>query len=112
MTAANATSPWLFPGRASGQPMHTTSLRLRLHDLGIPNLTNRSRAIRELLRQAPAIIVAGMAIAPSAPRRSLPNTAPPGSTTPASNGSPAARPGSPSKELVTPVHVRAPACAR
>lgn len=60
MTAANTTSPWLFPGRASGQPMHTTSLRLRLHNLGIPNLTNRSRAIREVLRQAPAIIVAGM----------------------------------------------------
>ena len=60
MTAANTTSPWLFPGRASGQPMHTSSLRLRLHNLGIPNLTNRSRAIREMLRQAPAIIVAGM----------------------------------------------------
>jgi len=60
MTAANTTSPWLFPGRASGQPMHTTSLRLRLHNLGIPNLTNRSRAIREMLRQAPAIIIAGM----------------------------------------------------
>ncbi len=60
MTAANMTSPWLFPGRASGQPMHTTSLRLRLHNLGIPNLTNRSRAIREMMRQAPAIIVAGM----------------------------------------------------
>jgi hypothetical protein len=40
--------------------MHTTSLRLRLHNLGIPNLTNRSRAIREMLRQAPAIIIAGM----------------------------------------------------
>ena len=59
-TAANTTSPWLFPGRASGKPMHTTSLRLRLHNLGIPNLTNRSRAIRELLRQAPPIVVAGM----------------------------------------------------
>lgn len=60
MTAANTTSRWLFPGRASGQPMHTTSLRSRLHNLDIPNLTNRSRAIREMLRQAPPIIVAGM----------------------------------------------------
>ncbi len=60
MTAANAGSPWLFPGRASGQPMHITSLRLRLSNLDIPNLTNRNRAIRELLRQAPPIIVAGM----------------------------------------------------
>ncbi|GGM63220.1 hypothetical protein [Microbacterium saperdae] len=59
-TATNKTSPWLFPGRASGWPLHTTSIRDRLHNLGIPNLSNRSRAIRELLRQAPAIIVAGM----------------------------------------------------
>lgn len=59
-TAANTTSPWLFPGRASGQPLHTTSLRDRLRNLGIPNLGNRSRAIRELLREAPPIIVAGM----------------------------------------------------
>ncbi|MGO1316706.1 MAG: hypothetical protein ACTMIR_06705 [Cellulomonadaceae bacterium] len=59
-TAANGTSPWLFPGRASGRPLHTTSLRDRLRRLGIPNLSNRSRAIRELLGQAPPIIVAGM----------------------------------------------------
>lgn len=59
-TAANVTSPWLFPGRASGKPLHTTSLRDRLRRLGIPNLSNRNRAIRELLRQAPPIIVAGM----------------------------------------------------
>jgi len=59
-TAANMTSPWLFPGRASGKPLHTTSLRDRLRKLDIPNLSNRSRAIRELLRQAPPIIVASM----------------------------------------------------
>lgn len=59
-TAANITSPWLFPGRASGRPLHATSLRDRLRSLGIPNLSNRSRAIRELLREAPPIIVAGM----------------------------------------------------
>lgn len=59
-TAANITSSWLFPGRASGRPLHTTSLRDRLRSLGIPNLSNRSRAIRELLREAPPIIVAGM----------------------------------------------------
>ncbi len=51
---------WLFPGRASGKPLHTTSLRDRLRRLDIPNLSNRSRAIRELLRQAPPIIVASM----------------------------------------------------
>ena len=60
MTATNADSRWLFPGRRAGQPLHITSMRLRLSNLGIPNLSNRSRAIRELLRQAPPIIVAGM----------------------------------------------------
>ncbi|MBX3099514.1 MAG: hypothetical protein KF761_08030 [Salinibacterium sp.] len=43
------------PGRL-GQPMHTTLLRLRLHNLGIPNLTNRGQTIREMLRQTSAII--------------------------------------------------------
>jgi hypothetical protein len=60
MTATNADTRWLFPGRRAGQPLHITSMRLRLSNLGIPNLSNRSRAIRELLRQAPPIIVAGM----------------------------------------------------
>ena len=60
MTATNADSRWLFPGRRAGQPLHITSMRLRLSNLDIPNLSNRSRAIRELLRQAPPIIVAGM----------------------------------------------------
>jgi len=31
-----------------------------MQHLGIPNLTSRSRAIRELLRQAPPAVVAGM----------------------------------------------------
>lgn len=60
MTATNPESQWLFPGRRAGQPLHITSMRLRLSNLGIPNLSSRSRAIRELLRQAPPAIVAGM----------------------------------------------------
>lgn len=59
-TATNPGSNWLFPGRRAGQPLATKSLRLRMQHLGIPNLTSRSRAIRELLRQAPPAVVAGM----------------------------------------------------
>jgi len=59
-TATNPGSHWLFPGRRAGQPLHATSMRLRLHNLGIPNLSSRNRAIRELLRQAPPVIIAGM----------------------------------------------------
>jgi len=59
-TATNAGSPWLFPGRRAGQPLHPTTFRLRLHRLGIPNLTGRSRALREMLLQAPPAVVAGM----------------------------------------------------
>jgi len=32
-TARGAGNPFLFPGRDAGQPMHTTSLRLRLRTL-------------------------------------------------------------------------------
>ena len=59
-TATNPGSRWLFPGRRAGQPLQTKSMSLRMQHLGIPNLTGRNRAIRELLRQAPPIIVAGM----------------------------------------------------
>ncbi len=67
MTAANTTSRWLFPGRASRTAdAHHLAAVPRLHNLDIPNLTNRSRAIREMLRQAPPIIVAAHA-RPTAP---------------------------------------------
>jgi hypothetical protein len=59
-TATNPNSTWLFPGRRAGQPLHPTSMRLRLHTLGIPNLNGRSRALREMLLQAPPSVVAGM----------------------------------------------------
>jgi hypothetical protein len=59
-TATNPGSRLLFPGRRSGQPLHPTSMRLRLQRLGIPNLDGRSRAIRELFLQAPPSVVAAM----------------------------------------------------
>lgn len=60
ITVMNSDSPWLFPGRSAGQPLHITSMRLRLRNQNIPNVPGRTRAIRELLRQAPPAIVAGM----------------------------------------------------
>ena len=59
-TAGGATNPFLFPGRRTGQPLHTTSLRLRLRNLDLPNLDGRSAAIRQLVLQAPAPVIAGM----------------------------------------------------
>ena len=59
-TATNPTSRLLFPGRRAGQSLHPNSIRARLQRLGIPNVNGRSRAIRELLLQAPAPVVAGM----------------------------------------------------
>lgn len=59
-TAGGTTNPFLFPGRRTGQPLHTTSLRLRLRNLGLPNLDGRSAAIRQFVLQAPAPVIAGM----------------------------------------------------
>ncbi len=59
-TATNPHSRLLFPGRRAGQPLHPTSIRLRLQTLKIPNQEARTRAIRELLLQAPASVVADM----------------------------------------------------
>jgi len=59
-TATNPGSHWLFPGRRAGQPLHPTSIRLHLQRLGIPNLNSRSRALREMLLQAPPSVVAAM----------------------------------------------------
>lgn len=60
MTATNPGSRLLFPGRRAGQPLHPTTIRLRLQALGIPNQDLRNRALRELLLRSPAAVVAGM----------------------------------------------------
>jgi hypothetical protein len=41
-TATNPDSSLLFPGRRAGQPMHPTTLRLRLAAAGIPDITSRT----------------------------------------------------------------------
>jgi hypothetical protein len=38
ITATNPNSTWLFPGRRAGQPLHPTSIWLRLTTLGIPTI--------------------------------------------------------------------------
>lgn len=60
MSATNPNSHWLFPGRRAGQPLHPATIRLRFQHLGIPNLHGRTRALREMLLQAPPAFVAGM----------------------------------------------------
>lgn len=60
MTATNPDSRWLFPGRRAGQPMTPHTLELRLRDVGFPTQRGRTAAIRHLLLQAPAPVVARM----------------------------------------------------
>lgn len=49
---------WLFPGRYPGQPLHYTTMHRRLCDLGLPMRTARAAALRELVLQVPAPVVA------------------------------------------------------
>lgn len=56
--ALNISSQWLFPGRLAGHPIQPTGIRLHLQHLGIPNTPGRSRALRELVLQAPPAVIA------------------------------------------------------
>jgi integrase len=49
---------WLFPGRNVGQPVHYKSLRKRLSSIGIPPRSTRVSALRQLVLQIPAPVVA------------------------------------------------------
>lgn len=60
MTATNPGARWLFPGRPAGQPMTSDTLEIRLRDLGFPTQRGRTSAIRQLVLQAPAPVVARM----------------------------------------------------
>ncbi|UGY92766.1 hypothetical protein [Streptomyces gobiensis] len=60
MTATNPEARWLFPGRRAGQPMTSNTLELRLRRLGFPTQRGRTAAIRHLVLQAPAPVVARM----------------------------------------------------
>lgn len=59
-TATNADARWLFPGRRAGQPMTPDSVEGRLRLAGIPARDGRSAALRQLVLQAPAPVIATM----------------------------------------------------
>jgi hypothetical protein len=49
---------WLFPGRVPGQPIAYRTLHAALRELGFPLKQARVSALRELVQQAPAPVVA------------------------------------------------------
>jgi hypothetical protein len=59
-TATNRDARWLFPGRRGGQPMVASTIEIRLRKHGIPALSGRTAALRHLVLQAPAPVVATM----------------------------------------------------
>ncbi|MGH3719818.1 MAG: hypothetical protein ACRDRI_13470 [Pseudonocardiaceae bacterium] len=59
-TATNHDAQWLFPGRRGGQPMTPDALQTRFRHAGIPALNGRTAALRHLVLQTPAPVVARM----------------------------------------------------
>jgi hypothetical protein len=59
-TATNPDARWLFPGRPAGQPMTPEAMAPRLRQLGFPTRPGRTAAIRHLVLQAPAPVIARM----------------------------------------------------
>ncbi|MFC8668025.1 hypothetical protein [Streptomyces sp. NPDC057199] len=56
--ASSRSSQWLFPGRRPGQPMNPVSLQVHLREIGVPSQSGRTSAIRQLVLQAPAPVIA------------------------------------------------------
>ena len=56
--AANPGNRWLFPGHRAGQPLHPRTLLPLIHQLGIPAQATRVAALRQLVLQAPAPVIA------------------------------------------------------
>lgn len=59
-TTNTAGSPWLFPGTSPGRHLHPNTLMQRIRTLGINPLGARNAALRELVQQAPAPVVADL----------------------------------------------------
>ncbi len=57
-TVKNRDSPWLFPGRRAGQPLHPFALAELVNDLGVPATAGRAAAIRQQVLEMPAPVVA------------------------------------------------------
>ncbi|WP_433513655.1 hypothetical protein ACQP2T_60570 [Nonomuraea sp. CA-143628] len=60
LTATNPDSRWLFPGRRAGQPINPATIHDRLRAHGFQAGKVRTAAIRQLVLQAPAPVVARM----------------------------------------------------
>ncbi|WP_405966665.1 hypothetical protein OG613_05995 [Streptomyces sp. NBC_00015] len=56
--ASSRSSQWFFPGRQPGQPMNPVSLQVHLREIGVPPQRGRTSAIRQLVLQAPAPVIA------------------------------------------------------
>ncbi|MFD7616419.1 hypothetical protein [Streptomyces sp. NPDC059802] len=56
--ASSRSARWLFPGRQPGQPMNPVSLQAHLREIGVPPQRGRTSAIRQLVLQAPAPVIA------------------------------------------------------
>lgn len=57
-TATNPSARWLFPGRRAGQPLTAATLQPLIRELGIPSAATRVAALRQLVLQAPAPVIA------------------------------------------------------
>ncbi|MFD8720964.1 hypothetical protein ACFV2H_23975 [Streptomyces sp. NPDC059629] len=55
---ASSSSQWLFPGRRPGQPMNPVSLQVQLCEIGFPVQRGSTSAIRQLVLQTPAPVIA------------------------------------------------------
>jgi hypothetical protein len=53
-----ASARWLFPGRWPRHPANPTSLLDRIRDIGVPAGAGRTAALRQLVLQAPAPVIA------------------------------------------------------
>ena len=60
ITTGNPHSLWLFPGRHATLPLHPTSLRLRLQNLGLSPIAARTSSLRHLSTQAPPAVISHM----------------------------------------------------
>jgi hypothetical protein len=57
-TATNPGARWLFPGQRAGQPLNVGTVLEELRQLGFSTATARPSALRHLVLQAPAPVIA------------------------------------------------------
>jgi len=58
-TAANSTSPWLFPGYRPGQPLTSDRVQIQLRAVGVSLRAARNSALRQLVMDMPPAVAAG-----------------------------------------------------